>query len=1390
MRAIASRTEPFFLRHRFARRTLLLLLLLLMPTAALAEQLPVKTYTIADGLARDTIKRIVQDPQGFLWFCTTEGLSRFDGYKFTNYRTDQGLPHFIVNDLLRTRGGFYLIATGGGVSLFNPVVASSQVGEASTSSPQADRSRFVVYRLGESEKTQYVNVLLEDRTGAVWGGTRGGLYRLTQRDGQWVSEVVDVGLPTASRDDNIVFALLEDRAGTLWIGAGSGLYRRFTDGRVERYTTGQGLPANRILTLFEDRAGKLWAGTSQGLCRIVDEPRANERVAARLYTTAEGLAHNEVVTILEAAGGGLWIGTNGGLSELGFPADAQEGKILHSYTAANGLSDNLMTALAEDRDGNLWVGTESGGAMKIARHGFINYKESDGLGGVDINSIFVSQAGELCVTSGKLFVHQFDGNRFKRIGPNFPAGVKEFSDGWYQTIFQDHAGEWWVPTGEGLYRFARTEGLEQLAHARPAAVYKMSDGLAGDGIFRLFEDSRGDIWVSTFSHVPGQSGLTRWERSSEKFHRYGDAEGVGQSVPTAFAEDAAGNVWVGFYRGGLARYRDGRFTHFKTTDGVPGGLIRALYVDHAGRLWVGTGQTNQSGLCRLDDVSAERPRFTLYTTAQGLGSNDIHCVTEDRWGRIYIGTGQGVDRLDPETGSVRRYTAADGLGNNTINVALRDPQGTLWFGTYRGLSRLVPVPDPPRAPPPVMINGLRIAGITYGVSELGQAAVNGLELGASQNQIEIDFLGIDFTPSEVLRYQYKLEGGGGDWSAPTDQRSVNYANLSPGTYRFLVRAVNASNIYSQMPAAVDFRILPPVYRRWWFLTLCAALVALTVFSIERYRAARMRELNAALSESKQLTESLSEQRTELHQVNRTLELQYTITSILAEARSLREAAAPILRAICHSVGWEMGALWHVDRQVKALRCVDVWHTPELDAAEFESLSRKHTFAPGEGLPGRVWASREPFWINEITTDDNFPRIAVAAKEGVQSAFGFPILLGGEVYGIIEFFSREPREPDKELLETMSTIGSQISQLIERRRAEEAMRESETRFRTLAETASDAIITIDEESRILFVNQAVEDVFGYTVQEMIGAHLTLLMPEYMRHLHIAGFGRYVETGRKHSSWQAVELPGLRKDGQEIPLELSFGEFSKNGKRYFTGIARDVTERRRAEEALRVAREERLVELERVRKRIATDLHDDIGSSLTQISILSEVAHQKVGAHDSSIAKHLKMIAAASRELVDSMSDIVWAINPQKDHLSDLQQRMRRFASDVFTARNIDFRLHSPDRETDIQLGANLRREVFLIFKESINNMVKHSGCARADIEFGVAEDQLFLRLTDDGRGFDGTHNNDDGHGLMSMRERALGLGAELEIITHKGSGTTIMLQVPLGRGLSSAAQPRG
>ena len=159
--------------------------------------------------------------------------------------------------------------------------------------------------------------------------------------------------------------------------------------------------------------------------------------------------------------------------------------------------------------------------------------------------------------------------------------------------------------------------------------------------------------------------------------------------------------------------------------------------------------------------------------------------------------------------------------------------------------------------------------------------------------------------------------------------------------------------------------------------------------------------------------------TERKQAERRLMAQHTVTQILAQAATLQEATAKILQAVCECLVWDVGALWSIDREAGVLRCVEVWHKDSVEVPEFEATSRETTFIPGIGLPGRVWFSREPAYIPDVVHDANFPRAPIAAREVLHAAFGFPILLGGDVLGVMEFFSHEIREPEQELLDMMA-----------------------------------------------------------------------------------------------------------------------------------------------------------------------------------------------------------------------------------------------------------------------------------------------------------------------------------------------------------------------------------
>jgi PAS domain S-box-containing protein len=586
-------------------------------------------------------------------------------------------------------------------------------------------------------------------------------------------------------------------------------------------------------------------------------------------------------------------------------------------------------------------------------------------------------------------------------------------------------------------------------------------------------------------------------------------------------------------------------------------------------------------------------------------------------------------------------------------------------------------------------------------------------------------------------------------------------------------------------SVVTYVLNGSLLQQWWFQTAVGAVILTALVLFELYRAARMKELNSALNESQQLKEKLRARVVELGKVNRRLALEYHLTRVLAESESVSEAAPPILQAICEIAEWEVGVLWEVHEDAGVIRCVQTSQTTK-GALNFETVTRDLVFERGVGLPGRVWQTGQAHWITNLAEDKNFPRIELAVAEGLRSAYGFPSLLGDRVTGVLEFFSRELREPDEEMIKWISAVGHHIGQLIERKRAEEALRESEVHFRTVSESASDAIVTVDANSLIITINPAAEIIFGHKVADMVGKPLTMLMPEYMRHVHRAGIERYINTNSKHISWSAVELPGLHKNGYEIPLEISFCEWTKKGVRFFTGIIRDITERKMAEEELRRTREERLRELERIRTRIAADLHDDIGSSLTKIVILSDVAQEKGSESNPQISESLDAITEISNELVETMSDIVWAINPKKDHLSELSHRMRRFASDMFTAQNVRFQFHAPAADEDVQLGANMRREIFLIFKESINNIVKHSKCTKAHARLSSEDGRLTLEISDNGQGFDFSRVSKQvarssvrgGNGLLSMRHRATELNGKFNILSESGHGTTISLSVPI------------
>src|SRR5262245_39236536 len=281
---------------------------------------------------------------------------------------------------------------------------------------------------------------------------------------------------------------------------------------------------------------------------------------------------------------------------------------------------------------------------------------------------------------------------------------------------------------------------------------------------------------------------------------------------------------------------------------------------------------------------------------------------------------------------------------------------------------------------------------------------------------------------------------------------------------------------------------------------------------------------------------------------------YETARALVECTTLEEAAPRMIAAVCHALGWQCGAIWEADRARQVMRCVGTWHAPGLPIDEFTTVTKATTFEGGVGLPGRVWATREPAWIPDVTRDDNFPRAPVAERVGLHAAFALPIMQGRRVQGVMEFFSREILQPSADLVATMTTIGNQIALYIERLWASEDF----DRFFTLS---LDLFCVATFEGYFLRLNPAWQTVLGFSEDELRASPFIDFVHPDDRDATMRELSRVTTGGHVIN----FENRYRTRDGSYKWLQWFASPFIAQGLIY--AAARDVTERKAAEDALR-------------------------------------------------------------------------------------------------------------------------------------------------------------------------------------------------------------------------------
>ncbi|HTG45328.1 MAG TPA: two-component regulator propeller domain-containing protein, partial [Verrucomicrobiae bacterium] len=1042
----------------FGRSLVLLLVAAMLCPCAQGRPLPVHpenrflidVWETDDGLPENSATAMVQTPDGYLWFGTFNGLVRFDGAQFTvlDPSNTPGFPSPAVLNLHLDQRGRLWVSTDKGIACQNHGV-------------------WKVFNRAQGWNSELVRFFTESPTGELIASSWDGhLYRL---NGEHFDE-----LPQPVASPAHALSCYFDKNGVLW-AANAAFYGSW-DGKNWKPADHAWAPGS-----FDVAS----PGQNQTLL-VLAKGKILRMAGPELVETRE-LAEPivECWQLREDNQQAIWAASyRFGLSII------QPNGSLTRLSTAEGLSYDALRFTFEGREGNIWVGTSGGGLMRLKRRSFISLGVAEGLPDRVAKSVWPTANGQILVgTHGGGAAHIQNEKAIPiRENGGMPGGAYVLS------AIEDTRGQTWL----GCYE----QGLTVLRGGRQDHIDQ-----APRTIYALFEDSNRSIWAG------GEGAALRYDGAD--WQRFAAADGLGLERVRCFAEDPRnGVIWAGG-TGGLFRFADGVWN---CETNVSATQVWSLYFDAKGALWVGTFR---NGLYRLKDGLAAR-----IGTEQGLGSDSISAIIEDELGFLWFGSNRGILRAkkndlesfaETRKGRIfcRVFTQSDGLASiecagGIQPAACRDAEGRLWFATLKGVVsadpasvRLNPIP-PPLAIQQVVAGGRN--HLSAPVTSISPAPELKLEPGT--RRLQIHYAALNYTAPEKVRFHYKLEGADTAWIDVGNRRVVYFSDVAPGTYRFKVKASNNDGVWNDGGMSVDFTILPYFWQTFWFraflLSFISGLVAFTAWWISRFR---LRQTLEKLEREKQLS-----------QVQQRLALVLENTSDFVAFADANRKPLFLNRAGRRLLGV------NDDFDITAEATGDIY--PAWARNRVES----------EGLPT---ALREGVWEGETALRHHLTGREIPVSQVILAH----------------------RNPDGSLKFT-STIARDMSAV---KTAEKALRETEERFRQIAENLQDVLWIMDSHSRkTIYVSPAFAGVWQRPVEDILQNRIHLLETVH-------------PDDREAVSQKFAELP----DGPLAPIEYrivrpdgsiawirdrAFPIRNETGQIYrVAGIAENITARKSRETA---------------------------------------------------------------------------------------------------------------------------------------------------------------------------------------------------------------------------------
>jgi ligand-binding sensor domain-containing protein/signal transduction histidine kinase/DNA-binding response OmpR family regulator len=805
--------------------------------------------SIKDGLSEGTVRAIVEDKRGFMWFGTEDGLNKYDGYTFTVYKTDPKDSFSITSNntkcFYNDRKGNLWIGTRHGVNIYDHL-QDRFYNANSTAYP------VLQYIEGDIERMQ------EDNNGTIWIlSSTHGLYKITS-----LYEKPQRFQYTSGKDISIFisFYIKNDR---IYIGTNDGLLlfnttqNTFSD---VRNIYGRGY---QVRAIYLDK-NNIWIATTQGL-RKINTSTGEIKEYKNNLADKNTLNGNNTIRFL-AQGNQLLIAIDGsGIDLMDLKTET-----FHHYTkeGSSQLSSNNITAIYMDSKQTLWVGTFLNGInfSNINTNFFVSVKNSTSpeisvKNGV-VTSFLKDHNSNFWITTdgGGLYLKKKNASGFT----NFIASDKKqvVASNAVLGILEDADKNIWISTYAG--------GLTRINPKGTATIFRHDPhdptSLGWDKIKGLCEYN-GQLWISTIG-----MGLSVFDKKTETFKTYrfnrSNKDGIPSDWIYWFLKDHKGTLWMATFNG-LTKYipEEDKFKTYRFNEGaiaVDKNYVFDIFEDSYDNLWIGT---NGGGLVLFD---RDNEKFTSYTIKDGFSDNAVRTIIEDRNGNLWAATNNGITKFNIKTRKAVPYTINDGLpaGSFYFNSKYIDEKGDIYFGMNNGYLVINPSLATDKIEfPKVIFTELKIFNniVTPKTihSPLDRAITEAthVTLPYNQNVFSVEFATLNFNIPKQNYYSYKLEGFDNDWNYSGKDRIAKYTNIAPGNYVLLVRASSSENTWGNSVTRFYITVTPPFWLTWWFRMAIIAMVLMAGITFFQLRTRNIRKRN------EWLTDQVKERTIELQESN-------------------------------------------------------------------------------------------------------------------------------------------------------------------------------------------------------------------------------------------------------------------------------------------------------------------------------------------------------------------------------------------------------------------------------------------------------------------------------------------------------------------------------------------